>query len=54
MIQAFGFVNGTHVSIASPSEHSHNYFHNKTVTYPEIFWEYCFRQGNSGQEPKRT
>ena len=25
-----------------------------TMTYPEIFWEYCFQQGNPGQEPKRT
>ena len=24
------------------------------VTYPEVFWEYRFQQGNSGQDPKRT
>ena len=27
---------------------------NITVTYPEIFWEYRFQQGISGQEPKMT
>ena len=33
---------------------SNKYSSLQAVTYPEIFWEYCFQQGISGQEPKRT